>query len=367
MADVDYYAALGVSRQATPDEIKKAYRRMARELHPDANPDDPSAEARFKELARAYETLSDPDRRHRYDTYGSDEPGAGGGGGFGDIFDAFFGGGSPFGGGRRGPSGPPRGPDIEAVASLAFEDAVFGAQTPVTVRTAVTCTDCEGVGAVAGTTISTCPDCRGAGQVRQTRQSILGQMVTAAACQRCGATGQIIPSPCPACRGDGRIVEERTYTVDIPAGIDHGQTLRLTGRGAVGPRGGGPGDLFVRVKVAAHARFERHGADLVEQLHVPMVQAALGGTMALETLDSAEEVRLEPGTQTGRTVRFRGRGVPHVDGRGRGDLIVQVVVDTPAGLPPEQEELLRQLAALQGLDVSQRESGLFGKIRSAFS
>ncbi len=361
----DYYEVLGVSRDADLEAIKKAYRRLARQYHPDANPGDPDAEARFKEIAVAYETLSDPERRRRYDLYGPDGAptvDAGFGGGLGDIFEMFFGG-SPFGG-RSGPSGPPRGQDLEAVLEIDFEDAVFGVQAPVTVRTAVPCTDCEGTGCARGTYPSRCSDCGGTGQVRRVRQSILGQMVTASASARCGGAGQLIERPCSSCRGEGRIIDARTYTVDIPAGINSGQTLRLSGRGAVGPRGGGAGDLYVHVQVRPHERFDRQGFDLTCELHVPMVQAALGTTLELETLDGVEQVVIPRGTQSGMVVRFRGKGVPHVQGRGRGDLLVRVLVDTPEALTGAEEELLRQLAELQGLDVDPPDAGFMARIRS---
>ena len=233
----DFYALLGVARGASADEIKRAYRKKARELHPDANPDNPEAEAQFKEVSRAYEVLSDPEKRARYDQFGEAGVGsaAGGGdpfgaGGFGDIFEAFFGGGSPFGGGgARGPSGPPRGRDIETVADISFEQAVFGCTTEVKVRTAVLCDDCSGTGAKPGTSPITCADCRGTGQVRRVRQSMLGQMVTMSACGRCGGMGVVVESPCTSCRGEGRREREMSYTVDVPAGIASGQTLRLGG------------------------------------------------------------------------------------------------------------------------------------------
>ena len=267
---IDYYELLEVSRGCTPDELKRAYRRLARELHPDTNPD-PEAEARFKQVALAYETLSDPERRQRYDRFGPEGAAGGGGpgfgGGLGDLFDAFFGGGGPFGGGGA-PAGPPRGADLEQVIDLSFEEAVFGTQAPVTVRTAVPCDDCEATGAAPGTTVTTCPECGGVGQVQRVRQSLLGQMVTTGLCPRCGGAGTFVESPCPSCRGDGRIVGERTFTVDVPAGIDSGSTLRLTGRGAVGPRGGPLGDLYVHVRVRPHDRFTRQGYDLAHELHV---------------------------------------------------------------------------------------------------
>jgi molecular chaperone DnaJ len=365
----DYYELLEVSRDASPEEIKRAFRRLARELHPDANPGDVEAEARFKEVALAYETLSDPDRRQRYDMFGPESPAGGMPGGFtgglGDLFDAFFGG-NPFGGGPAGPGAQNRGIDLEAVIDLSFEEAVFGTQAPVTVRTAVACDDCEATGAAPGTSPVTCPDCGGSGQVRRVRQSLLGQMVTASPCSRCGGLGTWVETPCPTCHGEGRRSDSLTYTVDVPAGIDAGSTLRLTGRGAVGPRGGGIGDLYVHVRVRPHDRFVRQGYDLGHELHLPMVQAALGVHLAFETLDGTEDLVIPRGTQTGRVFRLRGRGVPHVEGRGRGDLLVQVVVDTPTDLTDEQDELLRTFAESRGVEVGPTDSGLMSKIRSAF-
>jgi molecular chaperone DnaJ len=371
----DLYEVLGVPRTASADDIKKAYRQLARQHHPDANPGDPNAEARFKEVAIAYEVLSDPEKRQRYDAYGPEGlrgMGASGGGpgdvfsGFGDIFEAFFGGSGFGGGGRGGPSGPPRGQDLEVVAELDFEVAVFGGEHAVNVRTAEPCGDCGASGAAPGTQPERCPDCGGSGQVRRVRQSILGQMVTAGRCNRCGGLGQTIARPCPTCSGDGRTILEKTYTVDIPAGVDAGATLRLPGRGAAGLRGGASGDLYVHVQVRRHPRFERQGADLVHQLKISATQAALGVHLPFETLDGSEDLVLPRGTQTGRVFRLRGRGVPHLEGRGRGDVLVQVFVETPDDLTREQEELLRQFAELRGEEVAPADTGLLGKIRSAF-
>jgi molecular chaperone DnaJ len=365
----DLYELLGVERSASPDEIKRAYRQRARELHPDANQTDPTAEARFKEVAAAYETLSDPQRRQQYDMYGEAGAQGGapfGGGGLGDIFDMFFNGGSPFNGGQSDPAGPPRGSDIEAVVDLGFEDAVFGCETPVTVRTAVVCPECDGTGADVGSGPITCPDCGGAGQVRRVRQSILGQMVTAGPCGRCNGFGTIIEHPCPTCGGEGRHLDQCTYTVDVPAGVDTGATLRLGGRGAVGPRQGAAGDLYVHVRVAPSDRFLRQNDDLVHDLTVSFAQAALGTQIPLETLDGEEIVPVEPGTQTGMVLRFRHKGVPHLQGRGRGDLLVRIVVETPEHLDDAQRVLLEQFAEIRGEAISPPEHGEFAKLRTAF-
>ena len=382
-ASSDYYGVLRISRDASPDEIKRAYRRLARELHPDVNGGDPATEERFKLVTVAYETLRDPERRRRYDMFGpeglrgSGAGGAGGaGGGFedlfgaglGDLFNSFFGGGAGgFGQGRgRGPAGPPRGPDMEVTLDLDFRSAVFGASKEIRVRVPVPCTTCGATGAKPGTSATTCSVCSGAGEIRQVRQSILGQMVTARPCPRCNGMGQEIQTPCPDCRGEGRRTEEKAYTVDIPAGVDDGNTLQLGGRGAAGPRGGRSGDLFVHLRVRADDRFLRQGNDLVHVLHIPMAQAALGAHLRYETLDGTEDLLIPKGTQPGKVFRLRGRGVPDVNGRGRGDLLVQVVVDTPTELSKEQEDLLRLFAGARGEDVAPAESGFFAKVRSAF-
>ncbi len=371
----DFYELLQVSRDASADEIKKAYRRRARALHPDANPGDAAAEQEFKEVARAYETLQDPERRARYDRFGDTGNGNGGGGagdpfgfggGVGDIFDAFFGDQSPFGGGRRGPSGPPRGPDLETTADLDFTEAVFGAKHKVEVRTAVACDTCDATGAKVGSGPATCTQCGGAGQVRQVRQSLLGQMVTTGACPRCSGAGVVIEDPCDDCSGDGRRLEDKTYTVDIPPGVDAGSTLRLQGRGAVGPRGGAAGDLYVNFRVRPHDRFTREGVDLHADLHVPVTQAMLGADLEFETLDGLESITLPPATPTGHTFRFRGKGVPIVNRSGRGDLHVHVVIDLPHDLDEEQEQLVRRLAELRDEPVGTEARGFFSKLRTAF-
>ena len=364
----DHYETLGVERDATDEELKRAYRKLARQYHPDANPDDPEAEASFKQVSAAYEVLSDRERRARYDRFGGDEQNDPFSGGLGSIFDAFFGGDSPFGGfaTTARPSGPPRGEDLEAQVDLELDDVVFGAEREVSVRTAVRCESCDGSGALEGTTPVRCSTCAGSGQVRQVRQSMLGQMVTAGACGACGGLGEKIEQPCGDCEGHGRTVERRTYSVQVPVGVDDGTTLRLTGRGAAGPRGGANGDLYVHARVRPHPRFHREGSDLLHELHVPFTQAALGVRLDYETLDGTESIVIAKGTETGTVMRLRGKGVPHVRGRGRGDLLVHVVVDVPDDLSGEQEELVRRLAELRGEDVAAPSESLLGRIRTAF-
>lgn len=370
----DFYELLGVARSAPADEIKRAYRKLARELHPDKNPGNKQAEERFKQVSHAYEVLSDDEARARYDRFGeAGISGSGGGdpfggGGFGDIIDAFFGGGSPFGG-RQGPTGPPRGQDLEKILELSLVDAVFGSQQELRLRSAVVCDDCSGSGAARGTTAATCSECRGAGQVRRVRQSVLGQMVTTSACARCSGIGQMIASPCTTCRGEGRKVEEVTLTIEVPAGIATGQTLRLTGSGAVGPRGGPAGDLFVHLRVATHPQWRREEDDLVTDVPVSIAQAALGTELDLETLDGTEHLVVPAGVQHGHEFVLRGRGVPRLGNngraRGRGNLRARLLVTVPGKLSNDEQSLLRRFAELRGEVVT--EKGLVSKIKSAFS
>lgn len=364
----DHYEVLGVDRDADAAEVKSAYRRLARQHHPDANDGDSAAESEFKAVAASYKVLSDPEARQSYDRFGHDGPSAGMAGdpfgGINDIFESFFGGGGVGGGGRRR-SGPRPGEDLETTILVDFEEAVFGSEEEITVRTAVACTSCEATGLTPGTSAEQCGGCRGSGQVRQVRQSVLGQMVTAAPCPTCSGRGEVFPDPCVDCRGEGRRVEECSFTVNVRAGVDDGTTLRLTGRGAVGPRGGQTGDLYVRVRVRPHPVFERHGTDLYHQLHLPVTQAALGVELDYETLDGDVEVRIPAGTQTGEVFRLRGSGVPHLQGRGRGDIVLEVVVDTPTGLSAEEDKLLRSLAVERGETVGEPGDGLISRIRSA--
>ncbi|MGP8208069.1 MAG: J domain-containing protein [Acidimicrobiales bacterium] len=377
MAGEDYYAILGVTRSATEEEIKRAYLQLARQLHPDRHAGAPAAEAneeQFKLVNRAYETLKDPERRRQYDMFGADGPrvAAGdpfsgfGGAGMGDIFEAFFGG-NPFGGrGTTQRSGPPRGENLEAILDLEFAEAVLGAEKEVAVRAAALCETCSGTGSRPGTTATTCSACNGRGEVRRVRQSLLGQMVTSSPCPRCGGTGDEVPTPCDDCRGQGRRMEDRSYTVEVPAGVDDGATLRLSGRGAAGPRGGPAGDLYLHLRVRPHPTLTRDGFDLRSTLRMTMAQAALGAQLKVETLDGPEEVTIPPGCPTGHEMRLRAKGVPHLQRRGRGDLLVTCLVETPTELTGSQEELLRRFAAERGEDVAPPEPGFLSRIRSAF-
>ena len=363
----DFYDVLGVPRDASNEEVKRAFRSLARRYHPDVAKDDPEAEGRFKEIAHAYEVLSDPEKRARYDRYGEEGLGVSGdpfvGVGLGDLFEAFFGG-DVFG--SRRPSGPARGPDAEVRVDLELAEAVFGAEKTIEIRLPVACETCEASGCRPGTYPVACDQCGGAGEIRQVRRSILGQVVSSRPCPVCRGAGKAIESPCTDCGGEGRVTRLKRLQVDVPAGIDDGQRLRLTGRGPAAPRGGFPGDLYVSVTVLDHPDYERVGDDLVRHLHVPVTQAVLGARIDVEILDGTEELVLTPGTQPGALFRLRGRGVPHLRGSGRGDLIIRLEVDVPEALSEDEDEIYRRLAALRGDEVAPRDRSFFEKLRSAF-
>lgn len=366
----DHYETLGVSRSATDDEIKRAYRELARRYHPDSSPGDPEAEARFKDVTAAYEVLRDPERRRRYDVFGDGGGGRGGSGagdpfaGFGDLFDAFFGG-DPFGA-RRPAGGPTRGDDAETVLELDLAGAAFGVTHTIDARLPVECPRCEGSGCEPGTFPTRCDVCGGDGEVRQVRRSILGQIMTASPCGVCGGTGRRILTQCRDCRGDGRVMSQRTIDVDVPAGVDDGTRLRLAGRGAAAPRGGPPGDLYVTIRVRAHADLERHGDDLLATRSIGLAQAALGTELEIEGLDATHQITVPAGTQPGQLFRVKHAGVPSLRGRGRGDLLVRVDVAVPSKLDDEEAELLHRYAEHRGEAVSPPSKGVFARLRSAF-
>jgi molecular chaperone DnaJ len=367
---------LGVGKDATPEELKRAYRRLARELHPDVNPD-PSAQDRFKDVTTAYEVLSDPERRRIVDLGGDPlSQGAGsagspfsGFGGFGDVFEAFFGGagGGGRGGARRSRVRP--GADALLQMSLTLEEAAFGVRRELNVETAILCEKCHGAGTAPGTKPRTCPTCGGTGELQSVQRSFLGQVMTTRACTACAGTGEQITSPCPACGTEGRVRARRTITVDVPAGIEDGMRIRLSGQGEVGPGGGPAGDLYVEIAEQAHEMFLREGSDLHCTVQVPMTAAALGTDMVLTTLDGEEKLDIRAGTQSGTVLTLRGKGVPRLRSSARGDLLVHVDVRVPTRLDDEQERLLRELAELRGEEIAAvtKGGGLFGKVRDAFN
>jgi molecular chaperone DnaJ len=352
----DLYEVLGVQRGASDAEIKRAFRKLAQQWHPDVNKD-PQAPVRFKEASEAYQILSDPDRRQRYDTFGragvdGGPAGAGfeGFGGFSDIFDAFFGG-AASGSARRGRPQP--GSDLRYDLRITFEEAVRGVEKEVDFRALGRCETCSGTGAAPGSEATTCPQCEGRGEVRSVRQTMLGQMVNVSACPRCRGEGKIVETPCETCKGDGRTERKRTLRVTIPAGIDEGHQIRLTNEGEVGPRGGAPGSLYVAVHVAPHPSLKRDGTELYFEARISIAQAALGTTLQVPTIDGSEEVEVKPGTQPDTEIRLRGKGVPHLRRAGsRGDLHVLVDVEVPKKLSKKQRELLEAYARESGEPVS---------------
>jgi molecular chaperone DnaJ len=377
----DYYELLGVDRNASTEEIKKAYRRVARKLHPDVNPDSGSHE-QFKAVTAAYEVLSDPQKREMYDMGADPLSGGRAGGGFGagfsftDIMDAFF--------GQSGSRGPRprmrRGQDALLRLDVTLAEAAFGVARELTVDTAVVCTKCQGNGTTDRSGPVTCDTCRGRGEVQQVQRSFLGEIRTARPCPTCRGFGSVIPNPCDECSGDGRVRARRSITVKIPAGVDAGTRVKLSGQGEVGPGGGPAGDLYVEVDVERHRFFERHGDDLLCDVTIPMTAAALGTKVEIPTLeaesgaadvDPTVDLTIKAGSQSGERIRLRGFGVPRLHGTGRGDLVVTVVVETPTRLDPEQEELLRKLAAMRGEEhptgkVIGPPKGVFGRLRDAF-
>ena len=372
----DYYEVLGVSKGASDDEIKKAYRKLAKKYHPDMNPGDKEAEAKFKEVNEAYSILSDSEKRARYDQFGhagvDPNYGAGGpGGGFGgfdmgdidlgDIFGSFFGGGfGGFGGStssRR--NGPQKGESLRASLTISFEEAAFGCEKEINLNRTEECEACHGSGAEPGTTAETCPDCRGTGVVRVQQRTGGFAFSSTAPCTRCRGTGKIIHTPCKACGGNGSVKKTKRVTVSIPAGIDEGQAVSLRGQGNAGKNGGPAGDLIVGIHIRPHPQFQRDGTTVLYEQPVTFYQAVMGAELEIPTIDGKVKYNLPTGTQTGTTFRLRGKGIPELRGRGRGDQYVTIRIQVPTSLNSEQKEALRAFAEAMGEDVPE-ESGLKG-------
>ena len=371
----DFYEVLGVSRGASDDEIKKAYRKLAKQYHPDLNPGDKTAEAKFKEINEAYEILTDKDKRSRYDQFGHAgvDPnfGAGGGGfgGFnmgdidlGDLFGSFFGGG--FGGAQRAnPNAPRRGENLRTAVTISFEEAAFGCEKEITVTRSEPCQTCHGNGCAPGTTAEVCPDCHGTGSIRIQRGGGAFTFATSAPCTRCQGTGRIIHTPCPDCHGEGSVRKQRKLTVTIPAGIDNGQAISLRGQGGAGVNGGPAGDLLISVTVRPSDKFRREGTAVYYDQPVSFAQATLGAKLTIPTIDGNVEYTMPRGTQPGTTFRLRGKGFPSVNGRGRGDQFVTVRVEVPTSLTREQEEALNAFAEAMGEEEAEGGKGFFDKRR----
>jgi len=370
-AERDYYELLGVARDADEDEIKRAFRRLARELHPDVS-SEPDAAERFKQVAEAYEVLSDRGRRETYDRFGHAGLRRGGFtpsdfdlGDISDLFSAFFGEGF-FGQSTRA-GGRSRGADVAATVEVTLAESFSGTSVQVPLHTAVACERCDGSGAEPGTSPETCPACGGAGRVQQVSQSVFGQFIRASTCPRCQGTGRVIATPCERCDGDGRLIAERTVDVDVPAGIHDGQRIRLRGEGHAGAAGGPAGDAFVQVRVRADERLARDGDDLVTVVPITMIDAAIGTTVTVPTAEGETEIELPPGVQPGDVQVLRGRGMPSLQTGRRGDLRVHLDVRVPRRLEPEQRRLLLELADQIGDDAYRDdEGGFFGRLRSAF-
>ena len=370
----DYYEVLGVSKGASEDEIKRAYKKLARKYHPDMNPGDKEAEEKFKEVNEANEVLSDPDKKARYDQFGfaGVDPNYGAGGGYGaggfdfgdlgDIFGSFFGGGFG-GGGQRRRNGPQRGESIRMSVSVDFTEAAFGCEKEVTVERSEQCPTCKGNGCAPGTTPEVCPDCHGSGAVTQSQRTPFGVMQTQAVCGKCRGTGKIIHQPCPDCHGSGRARQRKTVKVNIPAGIDNGQTISLRGQGHAGKNGGPNGDLLITVMVKPHDIFRREGTSVFCEAPITFTQAVLGAEMEIPTIDGKVKYTIPEGTQTGTVFRLRGKGIPVLNGHGRGDQYVTVTIETPRGLNREQKEALKKFSETLGEGNYEKQRSFFKKFK----
>jgi len=371
----DYYEILGVSRDADETELKKAYRKLAKQYHPDMNPNDKDAEAKFKEINEAYAVLSDPQKRKQYDMYGHsglDGTGFDGFSGFGgfdfgfeDIFDTFFGG-SPFGRSTRRKSGPRRGNDLKYSLEISFLEAAFGVTKEINVTRMQLCHVCGGSGSKPGTKPETCRHCNGTGQIRHVQATPFGQMVNMRTCEVCRGEGTIITNPCDECRGNGRVQKISKISINVPAGIDNGQTISLRGEGEPGMMGGPPGDLYVSIRVKPHPLFKREGYDVICEIPITFTQAALGAELEIPTLEGTIKYNIPEGTQTGTVFRLKNKGIKHLRSNAKGDQLVRVNVEVPTKLSAKQKELLKQFAEISGDEVFQQRKSFFDKMKDLF-
>ena len=373
----DYYEVMGVPKNATDDEIKKAYRKLAKKYHPDLNPGDKTAEGKFKEVNEAYEVLSDKDKKARYDQFGHAgvDPNFGGGaaGGspfagdidLGDIFNSFFGG---FGGGARSanPNAPRRGSDTEAVVNISFEEAAKGCQKNISYEKIESCSDCGGSGAQKGTSAKTCPNCGGTGQVRINQRTPFGVVQTARTCDRCGGSGKVIDSPCKTCGGSGKVRRQKSIEINVPAGIDNEQILNIGGQGNAGSNGGPSGDLHVYVNVRPHPIFERKGNDVWCEMPITFTQATLGAEVVVPTIDGRVSYEVHEGTQPGDVFKLKGKGIPRLGGRGRGDQFVRVTIEVPKNLSEKQKAILQEFDSVAEEKNYQKRKSFFDKIKNMF-
>ena len=382
MSKRDYYEVLGVSKTATQDELKKAYRKLARKYHPDLNKDNEEAAEKFKECNEAYSVLSDDQKRAQYDQFGHaafENGGMGGGGGFGgaggfggfggsgmeDIFDMFFGG-QGGRGGSRAKSGPQRGADLRFDLEITFEEAAFGLEKEINLYRDETCDHCHGEGAEPGSKVESCPECNGTGYVRFTQNTMFGQMVNERPCSRCKGEGKIISEPCKECRGKGTVKRNKKLKVKIPAGVDNGSRLRVSGEGEAGAKGGPSGDLYVYLYVKPHKFFERDGTTVLCEVPINIVQATLGADIKVPTLDGQVTMKVPEGTQPGKILRLKGKGIPSLRGGGRGDQLVRIKVVVPTKLSDKQKDALRKFADISKDNINPEEKSFMDKVKDFF-
>lgn len=373
MAKKDYYEVLGVNRDAHEKELKQAYRKLARKYHPDVNKEDPKAADKFKEISEAYEILSDKDKRARYDQYGhsginQEDFGHGGFSSFedifgSDIFDIFFGGGRSTTGRRPRPT---QGRDLQYVLEIDFEEAVFGKDKTITIPRSETCTNCEGSGVKPGSNPQSCKECDGRGEVRRAQQTPFGQFVQTTTCPKCRGQGEVIKEYCSQCHGEGKVDQRSKVAIKIPAGVDTGNRLRMSGEGEAGERGGPPGDLYIVIKVRPHEFFERDGDDLIFELPISFVQATLGDEIKVPTLEGKVKFKIPPGTQPGKVFRLKNKGINRLQGYGKGDLKVKIKVCIPEHLTKKQRELLKEFSRVRGEEINPERKSFLDKMKNAF-